>query len=64
MRLIRIFLIVVALVIGIAHVQAQEISMSDLVDKTWKAVSGYDGSEFLMTIYTIFYRQNDACEFL
>lgn len=45
MRFIRFILIMVALVMGIVHVQAQEVSMSDLVGKTWKAVSGYDGSE-------------------
>lgn len=45
MRFVRIFLVMVALVMGISHVRAQEVSMSDLVGKTWKAVSGYEGSE-------------------
>ena len=59
MRFVRFFLIVVALVIGIAHFQAQEISMSDLVGKTWKAVSGYDGSETIDWSITFFMESSE-----
>lgn len=39
MKRVRIFLVVIVLAISITNVQAQEISMSDFVGKTWEVVS-------------------------